>query len=85
MEDNEIKVGSAYLLAGETEIPCSPEDESFPVANLPIFDPPQARGKPPGCQPIGMDTCHIECYINSMDGNKIEMVADSGAGATLIA
>ena len=32
-----------------------------------------------------MDACHIECYINSMEGIKVEVVADSGAGATLIA
>ena len=84
-EDNMIKVTPAYLQRKDKTIhECLPDD--LPQAtHLPVYDPPRAQGRPTGCQPIGMDACHVECYINSMEGVKVEAVADSGTGATLIA
>ena len=85
VEDNMITVMPAYLqMKDEIDHERLPDD--LPQArHLPIYDPPRARGRPPGCQPVGMDACHVECYINSVEGEKVEAVADSGTGATLIA
>ena len=66
---NDDSVTPTYLSI-QTQVK-KPPQELEPLS-LSIFDPLQLSERPPGCQPIGMNACHICCLINLVKGEEVE-------------
>jgi hypothetical protein len=77
--------GSTCYIAprkGETTPYLSVNESKTP--HMEVYMPEPTVKRPPGLASLGIDAFKLECHINDVNGSMIEVVADSGAAATLV-